>query len=151
MEFRPNTTSLDAIVLQYVETYKRAVIASNHSASGQLARETSGIIKFDGAYLKVTLQMPAQGIYLENGTRPHFPPVKEILKWIKIKPVLPRALPGGKLPTQEQLAYLIARKISKTGTKPAHLIRNTLSDFNLKGKIIKEIQNQYIKHIKDNL
>ena len=151
MEFSPNVTSLDALVISFVDSYKKSIIASGHSASGQLARETTGVIKFDGVYLKVILELPKQGIFIENGTRPHFPPVDAILKWIKVKPVLPRALPNGKLPTEKQLAFLIARKISQVGTKPTHLIRDTLSSFNLKGKLIKEIQKQYIKYVKEQI
>ena len=55
--------------------------------------------------------------YIENGTRPHFPPVSAIREWIRVKPVIPRPFENGKLPTESQLAFLIARKISRVGTE----------------------------------
>lgn len=49
------------------------------------------------------------------------------MNWIKIKPVLPRPDKNGKLPTQQQLAFLIARKISREGT-PAYMNYNQTID-----------------------
>lgn len=43
-----------------------------------------------------------------------------ILRWIDIKPVLPRPLSNGKLPTQKQLGYLITRSIVEKGTQGSH-------------------------------
>jgi hypothetical protein len=54
--------------------------------------------------------------YIEMDTVPHWPPRDAILKWIQVKPVLPRPMKNGKLPTPEQLAFLISRKIAVFGT-----------------------------------
>ena len=150
-DFRLDITTIDTLTKKYVDIYKKSIISSDHNASGELVRNATGVVTFDGVYLKVVLEVPKQAIFLENGTRSHFPPPDAILKWIKVKPILPKALPNGKLPTENQLAFLIARKISKVGTRPTHLIRDTLSSFNLKGRIIKEIQNQYRKYIKEQV
>ena len=49
---------------------------------------------------------------VEYGTRPHMPPVAPIVPWVKVKFALSQ-------PEQAiQIAYAIARKISKRGTKP---------------------------------
>jgi hypothetical protein len=54
--------------------------------------------KFNGRYLTISLNLQDYWKYVEDGTRPHFPPIEDILQWIKVKPVLPRKRKG-KLPT----------------------------------------------------
>ena len=43
-----------------------------------------------------------------------------ILRWIEIKPVIPRPMSNGKLPTPSQLGYLITRSIVNKGTQGSH-------------------------------
>ena len=43
-----------------------------------------------------------------------------ILKWIDIKPVIPRPNDNGKLPSPQQLAFLITRSIVDKGTQGTH-------------------------------
>jgi HK97 gp10 family phage protein len=47
--------------------------------------------------------------YVEFGTRPHFPPVSALYDWVR------RIL---KVKNVEEVAFLIARKMSKLGTRP---------------------------------
>lgn len=55
-------------------------------------------------------------IPVELGTKPHFPPVAAIADWVKVKLGI-----GG--PAGEKIAWAIARKISKVGTKGAHMVQ----------------------------
>lgn len=48
-----------------------------------------------------------------------------ILRWIDIKPVLPRPNADGKLPTPSQLGYLITRAIVENGTQGSHDLQKT--------------------------
>lgn len=57
--------------------------------------------------------------YVEEGTKPHWPPPKAILKWVQIKPVIPRPY-NGRIPSEKSLAFLISRKIAREGTKGTH-------------------------------
>jgi hypothetical protein len=54
---------------------------------------------------------------LEQGTKPHFPPISAIEGWIRAKRIVPRRDDQGRLPTEKQLAFLIARKIDEEGTE----------------------------------
>lgn len=65
----------------------------------------------------VTFDLPSYWKYIEHGTRPHWPPYSAIRQWVDIKPVIPRPGKNGKLPTPDQLTFLIRRKISAVGTK----------------------------------
>ena len=77
----------------------------------------------DGGF-SVTMDLRSYWKYVEDDTAPHFPPLEAIYEWVKIKPIIPREF-NGKLPTQKQLAYLIARKISQEGTKGSHDLQIT--------------------------
>jgi len=72
------------------------------------------------------------GIFRHEGTRPHFPPIEPIQRWViykglvknnnrvtTIKAVLKNSKKGNKKVFDEsrQIAFLIARKISQKGTK----------------------------------
>ena len=62
--------------------------------------------------------------YVEEGTKPHWPPPSAILKWITVKPVIPRPDAKGRIPSPKSLAYLIGRKISEEGTEGSHDFEN---------------------------
>ena len=49
-------------------------------------------------------------VYLSEGTKPHFPPIAEILKWVKQRNI------GGTPKESKRAAWAIATKISKKGT-----------------------------------
>lgn len=145
-------TSIQNITNQFVSALKSALTGTN--ASGKLSNSITGLVKQNDKYINISIQLEDYWKYVENGTKPHFPPIDKIRQWIKVKPVLPRAT-DDKLPTQNQLAYLISRKISKVGTKPQPFLKNTLSSFDLVGKIYDEvtelINKQLIEEIDNEL
>lgn len=49
-----------------------------------------------------------------------------IKKWIKQKPVVPTVMKNGKLPTIDQLTYLIGRSIKENGTPAHHYLQEIL-------------------------
>lgn len=102
---------------EFIELYKLNLVASGRPASGKLADSLSYRVSLDGRTFAVDISLLEYWKYIENGTRPHFPPISAIRDWIRVKPVLPRPMQNGKLPTESQLAFLIARKISREGTK----------------------------------
>lgn len=131
-------STIENIVRDFQYAYMSNIADTGHSASGKLGLDSKYAIDWDGRYFTVTLKLEDYWKYLEYGTKPHFPPVEAIRKWIEIKPVLPRPLPSGKLPTTKQLAFLISRKISIKGTEPTNLLEDTKNDFNIVGKVYNE-------------
>jgi len=82
-------------------------------------------IDFDGIYYSVSLFLNKYWYYVEYGRKSgKRPPVAEIERWIKIKPIV-REKRNGKLPTEKSLAYIIARSIGKKGTKPQMTLTKT--------------------------
>lgn len=112
---------LDAYGKTLVERYQEGLIEGDHIATGNLYRSVSSEVSLQGQSFIVEFKMPEYGEYLEQGTRPHFPPTNQILSWIRAKRIVPRRDQQGKLPTEKQLSYLIARKISEEGTPATHL------------------------------
>ena len=119
---------VDDITKQLLTDYRAAL--QPHSASGNLLNSLTSKINFDSNRFEIRIEGADYGKYLEEGTKPHFPPVDAILQWIRIKPILPRPFANGKLPTENQLAYLIGRKISKVGTEGTHLFEKTVEENN---------------------
>lgn len=104
----------------------RDVLANNdHIASRKLVDSIkTQVVVGDNAY-EVTMTLEDYWKYVENDTKPHFPPPDAILKWIQVKPVIPRPDANGRIPTQKQLAFLIGRKIAQEGTTGTHDLAQT--------------------------
>lgn len=100
-----------------MEDYMRQHLAENGTnASETLTRSIKHIINKDGQDYEISISLEEYWKYVENGTKPHWPPREAIISWILVKPVIPEER-NGKLPTIEQLGYLIRRKISEDGTE----------------------------------
>ena len=82
-------------------------------------------VSVDGKTFTASLNMNYYWQYLEEGTRPHWPPTSAILNWVEIKPVIPRPDGNGRIPSPKQLAFLISRKIAKHGTEGSHDFQTT--------------------------
>ena len=142
-------TTIQDITNDFVVELKNKLTANGSNASGDLSKSFKGIVKQNGKYIVVSIQLNEYWKFIENGTKPHWPPISEIRKWISVKPILPRPLASGKLPTDNQLAYLIGRKISKVGTKAKPFLKPTITDFDLVGKIYDEVTNLLNKQLED--
>lgn len=128
--------ALEEIGKEVIKVYKEKLMQPdangwNRVASSQLINNLKYLVVRDDREIWIELHLEDYWKYIEYGTQPHWPPFKDeergILRWIKIKPVLPRPDKNGKLPTEQQLAFLIARKISKEGT-PAYMNYNQTID-----------------------
>lgn len=103
---------------QYVRNaYQDNLIRSDSLASGELLNSVEYIVETDGQAFEVKLSLAEYWKYVEYDTRPHWPPREAILRWVTVKPVIPRPDREGRIPRPESLAYLIARHISEYGTR----------------------------------
>lgn len=119
------TDNINNIVQDLLNRYKQAISDSGHVASGDLEKTARYRVMFNGKYLEITFILQDYWKYIENGTKPHFPPLEAIEKWITVKHIIPTT-DNGRVPTTRQLAFLIARGISKNGTKPTKLLQQTI-------------------------
>ena len=116
-EFPKVAEVLERYGKEFIELYKLNLVQSGRPVSGKLAESLSYHVNLGTNVYAVDISLLEYWKYIENGTRPHWPPVSAISEWIKVKPVIPRPFENGKLPTESQLAFLIARKISRVGTE----------------------------------
>ena len=104
--------------------YQDNLIRNDRIASGDLLNNIEYEVTRDGFTVTIYVKMRDYWYYVENGRKAgKWPPIQNILDWIKIKPVLPRPNAEGKLPTPQQLAFLIARKIGEEGTEGTQDLR----------------------------
>lgn len=144
-------TSIKEIVDTFISSCKQTLESKGINSSGNLSKSIKGIVKMNDKYLTISISLEDYWKYIEYGTNPHFPPVDKIREWIRVKPVLPRPLPSGKLPTENQLAFLIGRKISKFGTKPKPFLNNTKEEFDLVGKVYNATLELITKQIEQEI
>lgn len=116
-----NMSNTAAVLQEYAvavrNLYQDRLILHDRIATGDLLNSCEVRVDFNGTAYEVKMQLADYWRYVEMDTEPHWPPPSAILKWIRAKPVLPRPLKNGKLPTPEQLAFLIGRKIAVFGTE----------------------------------
>lgn len=147
-------TDIQQLLQQFIQSVRDDLAQQNINASSKLSNSLKSVVKQKGKWIEISISLEDYWKYIEYGTRPHFPPIQAIRKWIDVKPVLPRPIKG-KLPTRDQLAFLIARKISRVGTRPKPFLNKTISDFNLIDKVydllLNQIQQQINKQINDEL
>lgn len=144
-------TTIQDLINQFVLTLKDTIANNGSNASGKLSQSIKGKVKQNGKWLEVSISLEDYWKYIEYGTRPHFPPINAIKQWIKVKPILPRPLSNGKLPTTDQLAFLIGRKISKVGTKPRPFLQKSITEFDLVSKMYKIVTDEIEKQLEKEI
>ena len=112
-----------------VEEYKDRLILNDVNASDELYNSVTYMVHKGNNTFEVKLELAEYWKYVENGRKAgKWPPISAIQKWIEIKPVFPRPMDNGKLPTTQQLAFLIARKIGLEGIAPRPLLQESVDE-----------------------
>ena len=104
--------------LQFNDRYTEKGVPTGYSEKLIDSVKTQVVVG-DNAY-EVTMSLNDYWKYVEYDTKPHWPPIDKILEWVNIKPVIPRPLASGKIPSPKQLTFLIGRKIYNEGTDGTH-------------------------------
>lgn len=127
-DFTNTANAIDSFTRDFVEIYKQLLMRDDKKASGNLVNSIKQLdIEFKGNNMSGVISLANYWKYVEYGRRPgKFPPPNKILKWIEIKPVLPRPINGIK-PTNKQMAFLISRKIAREGIKPGNQFEEALN------------------------
>ena len=87
------------------------------------------IMNVNGNFYEIIFNAPAYWKYANDGRRPgKMPPVNVIADWIKRRNITPYALKNGKLPTTDQLAFMIAKKIGRDGTTGIHFLEKSIDE-----------------------
>lgn len=140
IEFKNLQETLEELGKAIRLRYQENLIESDRKASYNLIESVKYHTVINGYELSIDLEMADYWKYVEDDTKPHWPPINKILEWVKIKPVLPTPIENGKLPTEKQLAFLISRAIAgespnqamlknpNGGTTGSHDLEHTLEE-----------------------
>ena len=106
--------------------YQDNLIRDNKIATGNLLNSIDYKVQYDDRAIWVELHLEDYYKWVENGRGPgKFPPPDKTLE--RIKPIIPDDR-GGRLPTEQQLAFLIGRKIAEQGIEPGNQLHNAMDD-----------------------
>lgn len=109
----------EAIREQYRQNLKEHDRFTTLGTDTRLVDSVTAFVEAGASAYEVKMTLNDYWKYVEEGTKPHWPPPKAILKWVQIKPVIPRPY-NGRIPSEKSLAFLISRKIAREGTKGTH-------------------------------
>jgi len=115
-EFPETAKALQEYADYLVEEYRRNLIEHGHRATGNLISSLHTVVHVGEGSFSVDLYLEDYYKYLEKERlKGSLPPVNKILEWIQVKPILPHPNEDGKLPTEEQLAWAIAKNMENEG------------------------------------
>ena len=114
------TAVLERFAVELEAEYKNNLKKNNRIATGQL-HDTAKCEVVKGEYT-VVIHLQDYWKWVEGGRDKtknggNGELRRKILEWLEVKRILPTPMKNGKLPTPQQLAYLISRKIHKEGYK----------------------------------
>lgn len=107
----------------FVNLVADKIIEADGIATGEMLNTLDFEVRKEGGHFSVYLKHTDYFTYFDKGTGPRTGNKGShklrdaITQWIQDKPVYPTPDDDGRLPTVEQLAFLIARKISRDGTE----------------------------------
>lgn len=135
---------------QITDIYRKKMDAADYNKQGELYN-FKWTTEWKDNLFEIAFDLPQYFPFAENGRRPgKFPPPDAILKWVQFKRLVPRPGRDGKVPSTNQLVYLISRKIATKGTEGKHLFEKTLDDPNLDNladKLVELITAEFEKEI----
>ena len=141
---------ISEICNQIADIYRKKMDAADYNKQGDLYN-FKWTTEWKDNLFEVYFDLPQYFHFAEYGRRPgKFPPPVAILKWIQFKRLVPRPGRDGKVPSTNQLVYLISRKIATKGTEGKHLFEKTLDDTNLDklaDNLVELISAQFEKEI----
>ena len=127
MEWRNLKEALETYGQVLEEQYREQIADTNAFASGRLFDSVHHIVTVEDHTIDLSLSLEDYWKYVEEGRVPgKFPPLDKIEEWIRIKPVAPYPDAQGRVPSNQQLAFLIGRKIAEEGTEGRHLLQNAV-------------------------
>lgn len=151
-----DTNELLIQINKAAELYRQQLEEDGVNASGALATFTTEY-EYDGQKFVLYFNLVDYWKYAENGRGPgKFPPLDAIKNWIQVKPIAPVPNANGKVPSTNQLAFLISRKIAREGTIGKHSLNKAVNSpemetviEGIKAALVAEIKEEITKNINE--
>lgn len=143
--------TLDLILLkcgdELINKYREKLALYNVNSSGLLGNTLTCFVNVEDGVYELNLQLQEYWKYIEEGREPGtFPNIDAIKNWIKIKPVIPNIY-NGKLPTLNQLTYLIGRKIEREGIEGKHILKESINENEVIGNLNEQLSDLITKDV----
>lgn len=127
--------ALRAYGQEVADRYRDKLVAEGKNATSSLYNSVRPYLETKEGGYTLYLALQEYWKYLERGTRLQgpfkqqgkFPPLAPFRDWIKAKGIVPYRGKDGRIPTPAQLAFLIARKVWRDGTRPFWFLRDSLA------------------------
>lgn len=121
---------LQEMAVDFRALYEANLLEHDRIAAGELFKMAATTrVEVEDTVYEVTVDLPNYWKYIDEGTKGRktgnpnrkFPPFNAILKWVQIKPTLPRPFTlKGREVTDKQFAGWVGGKIMYYGTKGTH-------------------------------
>lgn len=149
------TLNLESTVNQLAEIlidlYRQELTVNNINSSGNLYNTLRSQVVVNNQTITGDLILNDYWKYIESGRKPgRFPNINAIKEWIRQKPVIPDGR-SGKLPTTDQLAFLISRKIATKGIQGKNILERAIEILEARySKVIEDKVTQEVTKQVDN-
>ena len=123
--------------LEEYSMYLLLAARNNMPTYYELKDKIKFVMNVNGNFYEIGFDAPAYWEYANDGRGPgKMPPVKVIdgkkqsviADWVRRRNITPYALKNGKLPTDDQLAFMIAKKIGREGTTGIHFLEKSIDE-----------------------
>lgn len=111
----------------FIKKAQENLLVGGNNVSGELTNSMEKIVLIDKEKFSVRISVNDYWKYVNYGTKPHYPPIAALKKWVEIKHIKPQTR-NGKTPSVEQLPYMIQKSIGKYGTKGTHFWDDAYND-----------------------
>ena len=140
------------IAFKVASDYQNELKAMDISAAGNLSN-VDFEVDYSGNKYTISLILQDYWKYVEGGRLPgSFPNITKLREWISIKPIMPRPMADGKLPSEEQLVYMIGNSIKENGIPAKPALKNALDkNKDVLSKVKTIISDGFNKEIKKML
>ena len=110
----------------FIKELRRNIVAQGGVATGTMLNDSRCEVETNPDGYTLVLWSPDYLKWWDQGTYPHWAPIQPLRDWVQAKGIQPEER-NGKLPTVEQLPYLIQHGIAENGT-PAHHVVNAVAE-----------------------
>ena len=142
IDFEALQKTLQDFAVDIRDRYKDVLLRNDRITqygSDRLIDSISTRVEVNGTSYQVKMELNDYWKYVEEGVKgfgnmtspyknPGWKAYPHILRWIQIKPILPRPNEKGITPTNNQLAFLITRSIAENGTQGTHDLEQSKED-----------------------
>ena len=148
-------TNLENVIREYAERFealtKKKLVDADKVASGALVASIKTTVEVGSYIYTVWLSSKDYLKYVDLGTRPHYPPIAPLIKWVREKKSIATKEKTGnkKLPSEKQVAFLVQRKIGREGTDANRTVARTQEELN--AVYLKKMQDALLEDVTKNL